>query len=339
MAYGRRVPYRRKPTPYHRRPRTGNKAVNKALRVRPKAASTKTAANRRAVTTLARQVSRLQTRVQGQRQYNYQVCNLNSLLPADIPRIWAPIAFDVGSFYNATSVYNGTIVPGVLPGAGGTPITTSSKSFRNKAYTPLATLEPSYQWGPRSNAATDVSLISYYPHKTKIRINFRGILENDATPAPPPTAFVYPMRFRITLFKMKNRLHFTGFQNYAMPTTLAAYGSMCNDNPAERINFSKTYHTVLADRWVTLNNDPEETHSQKHVNKTVSITYTWPKGTCFKPNFVATEVPQELWHNIGAEDTVWCLLSSNQNTAITTLPIEISMSRLNIWADAHGVTV
>ena len=334
MAYGRRASNSRRGYAGALRKRRTNTPVRKALRAPPKRARTVSGRNRRAVTTLARQVTHLQQRVRGQVQYLYQTANMSSQLATDVPREFAPLGFDATSFYDASNIYQGTIVPGGLPGSGGTPILHTVKSWRNKAYLPLVQLEPQFQWAPRASTDATVSYISYYPISMSYKFNWKGTLTNDAIPT-----FRFPLRYRVTFFKMKNYNQPTNaVMNIAMPSQLGAYCTLCADNPANRINFSKMYHEVLMDKWISFDNDPEQTHSQKNVNKTLSFDYVFPKDTEFKPNLKVTEPTSTLWTNIPVSQTIWCVISSNQVNGTTISPLVLSMSRFVKWRDNHGVT-
>lgn len=333
MPYGRRNSYRgRKTVGTYKRLRRVNKPVVKALRV-PKRKVTKVTANRRAVYTLAKQVNTLQRQKFGQLQWLYQTCELSNIIPEDIPRLQFPLCFNFNSFYDNTRVYQGSIVPGGLPGAGGTPLTHSTKSFRNKAYTTLATLEPQFQWNARSTTDAAVSIISYLPVYCGLTINFRGEVTNVTPPGHD-----YPLRYRITLMQMKNRLHYSGNQNYALPTQLGAYHSLCCDDPSDRINFSKTYHKILVDKWITINNDPTE-DSVKFINRNVRISWSFKNDKPLKPLFKANEPDSVQFNNVPAARSMWLIISSNQPRSATTSPLEINMSRLVKWRDPHQVTL
>lgn len=331
--YGRRSSTRKK-TPFsHARSRTVNKRVKSALKVGSKKARTKVGANRRAIYTLGKQVNLLQRQKFGQKQWLYQTAELSNLIPEDIPRLQHPLCFNWNSFYDDTRIYQGSIVPGGIPGAGGTPLTHSTKSFRNKSYTPLAFLEPQFQWNARSSTDATVSLISYLPVFCSFVINFRGDVRNQANPT-----YDFPLRYRITLMKMKNRLHYSGFQNFALPTQLGAYHSLCSDDPSDRIGFSKTYHDVLVDKWVTINEHPV-VDSDKPINRSVKINWSFPPNKPLKPNFKANEPGSVLYNNIPALDSMWLIISGNQPSTAQTSPLEINLSRYVVWRDAHSVTL
>lgn len=328
--YGRN---RKKSTVPYKYNRYINKPVRKALKVVPKKKTGKVAANRRGIYKLSKQVNSLQLAKLGSLQWNFQSCVLEGNITNEIPKITEPLAFCFNDFYDGTPISKGSVLPGLT---GGQPTLQNVKSFRKKNWLPNNDLQICYQWNARSSQQASVSKVQYQPVSAHYRFNFTGLLPNTA--AADDT-----WRYRITLIKLKNVPPPTNqVYNFQLPSTLGAYWHLCDADPNTRNSFSKRFHTVVADRWVTIKPDPAQ-NSEREVNVTINMSHRFPKSKPMKPDFLASTVaplPQPVefyWTNTPMTDLMWCIISSDAPTATTFSPITINCSRYLKWYDAHGV--
>lgn len=325
----------KKSTYTYKRSRYVNKPVRKALKVVTKAKTGKVAANRRSVRVLAKQVNQLQLDKFGARQWNFQSCVLAGNQTNDIPTQINPLGFVFNDFYDGTNISRGSVVPGGAAG-GGQPILNNIKSFRKKNWLPNPDLQICYQWNARAAQQADVSKVHYLPESAHYRFRFTGLLRNTQT--------VHDIwRYRITVLKLKNVPPPTNqVYNFQLPSTLGSYWHLCDSNPDTRNAFSKRFHTIVADRWVTIKPDAD-LGSEKEIDFSININHYFKKNKPMKPDFLTSSViplpqPTEFyWTNTPMTELMWCIISSDAPGNTTNSPISINCSRYLKWRDPHGV--
>lgn len=294
------------------RGRYKNKAVVKALETKPKKTIVK--GNRSAIHTLAKQVRTLQLDKFGSLQFQFQSCQLTSSVATENPTLTTPIAFLLNGFYNNSLLYQGSVTAGVPIG------TALGTKLKKQDYD--TDLKNQYQWNERNNQDI-VSTIQYLPVYTKIRLTFNGKLEQTET--------TKPIRFRVSVFKLKRQPLNTVVQSMAMPSYLGAYWHMMDDNPNSRNHFSKMYHDVIMERYVTFK-PPSTPNAVESVYRTIEIPYSFPKAEPI--NFDKEQTDEVLWSNIPQHQCVWLMISSNQ---LLDSGISINIERSITWRDKHGL--
>lgn len=325
----------RKTVRTYARSRYINKPVKKALKPIRKKKTGQVPANKRAIVKLGKQVNTLQNRISGQLQWSYQSFELDPNQAIDVCTCVKPMAFMFNDFTDGSPLYGGSVTPGGAAG-GGQPTVYVVKSFRKKNWMSNPNLQLCYQWAARAAQQTSVSKVSYNPISAYYRINFKGTLPNNSQAHDI-------WRYRITVFSLTTQVPHATNQvlNMTMPSTLGAYWHMV-DTPNAQNRFSKTFHKIHYDRFVTFKPDPAAP-SYKEVDYTVSIPYYFPKGYQMTPDFLnpipTPPQPVEfMWTNTPQHEVMWCLLSCDAPAATTIQPLTISMSRFLKWTDPHGKT-
>lgn len=293
-----------------------NKPVKTILK-KPRKAVSKPAQNQKAIMTLSRQVKSLQLGEYGFKQRQTQSVVLKHGIPAQQPLKTTPIAFQMNSFYDATPLLQGTV------NATGDPVVTLVNSFAKQTFD--TDIKDQYQWNEQNNLDT-VSLIRYLPVYSKLKFHFKGAIKSSQE----------NIRYRVTLFKLKNQPMITSVRNLNMPYALGAYWHMCDDTIGQKNYFSKKYHTVLMDKWVTISPPTLSTlgGNTSHVYRTLEVPFSWPNAKPVDFDKTATPPAQQLYTNMAQTDIIWCLISSNQDT---DSGLDISIERSLVWRDQHGI--
>lgn len=296
-----------------------NKPVEKAMK--KDKAPTVNKRQTKAIGTLARQVKSLQLSKLGSKQFQFQAATIRANVTTPIS-IVAPMFFAANSFYNGTDIYRGTVnpqtnVPTYQVMGGNIPINFQKQTFDTG-------LENEYQWNERANLDS-VNKVQYLPVFMNYKFRFFGQMNVGAQ----------PLRYRVTFFKMKRQAVPNSVINMALPQTGGAYWHMCDDDALTRNHFSKSYHHVIADRFVTFY-PPTDTNSVKMVNKIVSIKHAFNTTTPLKPNIGTNPAGQKFWSNINQDEIIWCLISTNYPSGTTHPNIVISIERGLTWRDQTG---
>lgn len=321
-----------------------NRAVKRIMR-KPRG-KTVNKRQTQAIFKLGKQVRSLQLADRGDLQYQMQDAKfVNAVGPAAtstlIPTMSGPILFPFNSFYNKTVFYKGTLAnqtPGygiLLDPAG------DNNSFEKQAVT--ADLGGQYNWSIWNNT-TEVSKNSYLPVYCRLRIRIGMNMR------PQDLA----QRFRVTLFKTRRMPVPNQYHEYQLPDCLGAYRNMCCDDPARRNHFSKSYHRVLLDRFVTfMPPSGASVAADKVIQqsiKTVTIPYQFP-AKLLQPRVKQFQLFNDSFiQSTSQDEIIWCLISSNQpdssytggntNPPTNAQPIpSITLSRYLTWRDKAGTTV
>lgn len=279
-----------------------NKPVKSIYKKRKSTA--KTAVNKSAIMTLAKQVKTLQNQRVGEIQSHTQFISLTG---DQLPTSDHPVLFGLNNFYDQ-EVYRGSV-------AGGIATYSSIASFSRHTY--RSDLDDEYEWNARRNNDT-VSLIEYKPVFTRLNMAFTfGV-----------AGAVYPSRVRITILKIKpynssNKL------NVTLPTTLGAYRWLANDSSGYQNFFDKTYHTVLIDRWIPLRAPPNS--AQTTFNRNLRIDFKH-NAAILKPDISALPTGQTFWTNVPVKDQIWVLVSTDAGYMTN-----MRVNKFDVWRDPHGL--
>lgn len=280
--------------------------VNKPVKsiYKKRQTSTKTAKNKSAIMTLSRQVKTLQNQRIGDVQSHTQFINFTG---DQLPTSDHPVLFGVNNFYDQ-DVYRGSITSGIATySVAGT--------FTRQTY--RTDLDDEYEWNARRNSDT-VSLIEYKPVFTRLNMNFQFA----------QAAATFPSRVRVTILKVKpynssNKLSVT------LPTTLGAYRWLANDPSSYQNFFSKTYHTILVDKWIPLRAPPNSAATTFSKNLRIDFRHS---AAVLRPDISTTPPGQNFWTNIPVKDQIWCLVSTDAGYMTS-----MRVSKFDVWRDPHGV--
>jgi len=285
-----------------------------------------------AIFTLGRQVRSLQLSQYGDKQYQYQYTTLTptSSNPASLASRQRPIFFAANCFYAKTQLYQGWIDPNVGPTQGlsqymaltetnGT--VTTPVAFKKQPFD--VDIDNRYQWNEMNNQNT-VSTVAYLPISMKYKFTFRYKMD----------AGDIPRHYRITFFKTKNAPIASDKKDFVIPSAAGAYGYMCTKDLNLRNYFSKSYHQVLVDKWLTLNAPAE---GSRMLEKCVEIPYAF-RGGLLQPTLTNDPVGQQFWTNLPSGDVIWCLISSDSDMTSYFDQPSISIQRSLCWRDKHGTT-
>ena len=269
---------------------------------------------------LSRQVKKLQFQSYGDKQYQYQHALLQNTVPNSLPLLTSPIFFAANCFYNNTKIFRGSVdAQGAsqYAQAGTAP---SLSDFKKQTFD--TDLDEQYQWNEQNNQ-DGVSEIEYLPEYMKYKFRFMGSIRNGDV----------AKRYRITFFKMKHLPLATDKKNFALPGAAGSYWRLCDDDVTKRNYFSKSYHEIVADRWVTFN-PPAENQARLSFNKVVEVPIAFKTKKPLKPELTTDPAGQDFWTNVPQRDIIWCVISATQ-TSVTNAPT-ISIQRVLHWRDKHG---
>lgn len=369
MAYGRRYPTRAsRSAPLRNRSGVAkNTAVSKVYKARRKPKTLK-AANKTAITVLAKQVKKLAAQDEGDIQYQYQRMNLYPDFSSPIDMTQMPeedgaLGFCANNFYDVTShspcrMYKGNVnnlgVPVFV--ASNNVGTTTSGTFTKEAMQPASSLLHAFQW-QAMNASQTVSATEYMPLSARYNFVFSGSAQTNPTDNSP-------IRFRVTFFKFRPsavRINTSVVSNVSCPTNLGAYWRMCRDQPTARNYFSKNLHQIVSDKWFVIKR-PEVPRSAGQAGQPpiweptgydtkpfrVSHSVTIPhkhlcRGKTIRPNFAPGTQPSHATFNtnVPLSEQLWCIISCNMmdleiQSPTSLLGLQIEISRSLRWRDKHG---
>lgn len=296
-----------------------NKPVKSIQKRRNRKPETKTANNAKAINVLAKQVKTLQLGEFGSKQHQTQSVKLSHLIPAESPTTTTPLAFMFNSFYDGTNIFQGSV------NATGDPLVVTADTFAKQTFD--VDIKDAYQWNEQENLDT-VSTTEYLPVYEKLKLHFTGTIKSSQP----------NIRYRVTLFKLKNQPMISTSKNMNMPYALGAYWHMCDDIVGQKNYFSKKYHTVLMDKWLTISPPVLSTTSGhvQHIYRTLELPFSFGKVKPIQYDKQSgTTGVQTPYNNIPQEEIIWCLISSNQTNAGSG--IDINIERNLYWRDKHGV--
>lgn len=316
-----------------------NKSVYNKLAAKGKPKITAPRANTNAIVELSKQVRSLQLSKFGNIQRQVQSCQLSSQNNDNMPTNSKPLFFCFNDFFDNQPVYQAKVTAGVAA----VPTFSQVKSFRKQMYN--TNLEDKYEFNQRNNQDT-VSQLEYLPLSCNLRMQFHGDFEG---------TYQYPVRYRVTIFKLKNAPNQSSAIDVALPASMGALWLMCEDNPTKRNHFSKQYHTILLDQFITIKNPVVQNSDDadkvvRRVYRNLNLNYTFPRGKAsnpksLKPNKEPPVPPatdqETLWSNIDQTDLIWCLISCNSTGDTQNPPVypafNIDMQRSLAWRDRHDV--
>lgn len=284
-----------------------------------------------AIRALGRQVKSLAMSQFGDKQYQYQYLSLTPTANnrQSFPSRQRPIFFAANSFYDKTSIFRGFIqTTGPSTGLSGyEAIAENSINVTFKKHIWDIDTDNRYQWNV-TNAQNTVSKISYMPIFMKYKFLFDYELP----------ANYKDQRYRITLFQMKHMPMASDKKDYTIPGAAGAYSHMCCSRLESRNYFSKSYHKVLVDKWVTIKSKPDVVAKGL---KTVEIPFAF-KAQVLQPNLSADPAGQLFWTNLAEEDVIWCLVSSDEDMQDFVITggrqTNLSIQRSLTWRDKHDTT-
>lgn len=274
--------------------------------------------NKNAILTLSRQVKTLQLDKFGSIQRMSQFLNV-AHDGTHKPLSTEPMLMCFNQFKELTPLYHCAVSQ--TPPTTGIPTLLASHLFAKSAFS--TDLADEYQWEDQSNLTTSVSSVEYLPVYANLKIQLTGQLaQTDPV-----------IRYRFTLFKTK-RLPAASLQkNFSLPHAGGAYYHMCEDDVSLRNQFSKSYHQILMDKWITI--IPPNPYTSTHkVHQVVNLPYSFGKIESLKLNYSALPAGQTLTSNIPQKDCIWLLISCNQPTSS---PINLAITRDLTWRDRHQV--
>lgn len=320
--------------------RKANKEVQKKLDAsKPRNKPTYQKANRKAIYTLAKQVKDLQLERYGEKQYQQQACKIypNNAVPNTYPTLENPFLFAANAFYNNTMLFRGQVqgngeatFTNAGPVGPGLNYTLAKADFDNNL------LNDQYNWNA-FNSQQQVSPIEYLPIYAKYKFRFHGNIGN--MPGGPFT-IATPFRYRITMFKIKRTPTPNLVKDLSLPDRLGAYWHMCDDNLLNRNYFSKSYHKIIADKWVTFQ-PPADPSANASIFKDVHINIPFEADKPIRPLMLDVPIGQQFWTNVPEKDIIWCLISTNlpnSHYTVSNFMPNIQIERTLMWRDAHGVT-
>lgn len=307
-----------------------NRAVaNKYKRYRKKP-KTKAALNKSAIMTLSRQVRSLQLDKLGSKQYQVQHTHLRSSVPTQRCSVVTPLAFCANNFYSNVSnqvrslVYQGSVDASGVPQLA----YAGTTAFTKQGYD--TDIQDQYQFNEYANAMTNVSMIQYLPICAKYTFTFNGSIANGAA----------AQRFRVTFLKMKKTQIPTSAHSIALPYQLGAYWHLCDDVVQTRNYFSKTFHEVLYDKFITIKASPQDNgttpQGSRAFRRQVVARIAFP-NKMLKPNLSVNLASSTFETNIPNEDQIWCIISTNNASSFVAGP-SIDIVRSLCWRDQHGTT-
>lgn len=296
-----------------------NKTIVKKYKKNNRTKKSKSNLNKSAIMTLSKQVKLLQLQRYGSKQYQRQYAIIDNAQPLQECNDKKPLAFVMNSFYNANDIYQGNVSATGVPSATFTGIQLLKQVFS-------VDLKDQFQWNEQ-NAQETVSLIQYLPVYTKVKFTLSGMLKGGVHST-------LPIRYRFTFFKLKNQPIVSDVHDMSLPETLGAYWYLCSDNFSTKNYFSKKRHEVLMDRYVSIQPPPADIDTL-NVYRTIEMPFSFPSTKTLARNSTATPPGQTFNINIPQEDVIWCVISTNQ---VQNNGINVSIERLNIWRDAHGIS-
>lgn len=264
----------------------------------------KTARNKSAIMTIAKQVKTLQNQRAGEVQSHTQQISLTG---DQLPTSESPVLFGLNNFYDQ-DVYRGSVVSGVATYSA---ISTFSR------HTYKSDLDDEYEWNARRNNDT-VSLIEYKPIFTRLNMNFQF----------GTAGATFPSRVRVTVLKIKP-YHSSNKLNVTLPTTLGAYRWLANDASGYQNFFDKTYHTVLIDRWIPIRSPPNSSQTTFSRNLRIDFKHN---ASILKPDISALPSGQTFWTNVPVKDQIWVLVSTDAGY-LTNMRV----NKFDVWRDPHGI--
>lgn len=299
-----------------------NKRIDSIMKRRPRKTVDRKQTN--AIYTLSKQVKKLQFGQYGDRQYQYQYAILQNTVADSQPTLTNPIFFAANAFYNDTPVYRGSVDAAgeshfIQAGTAAIPIKFTKQTFSTD-------IQNQYQWNEQRNQDT-VSKVEYLPIYMKYKFRFMGSVRHLGN----------TMRYRVTLFKMKKLPITSDKKTFNLPAAAGGYWRLCDDVAENRNYFSKSYHQILADRWITFA-PPVGDGDTFAFNKVLEIPYAFSSKEPLKPNLQPDPSGQSFWTNLPQNEIIWCVISTNQESDVTTQPT-ISIERTLHFRDKHGTTV
>lgn len=301
---------------------------------------TKADVNKKAITTLSRQVKTLQLNRYGDRQYQFQIARMvPDSVPGTGPTLKNPVFFCASSFFNSEPMYRGAVDANgnaTYSQVGTAP--SNVVAFEKPLFE--TDLKNEYQWVEQQANKNTISRIEYLPLYMNHKFRFRGVITNRDQ----------NLRYRITFFKTKNVPMQSNIKNFTMPAAAGAYWYMCSDNLQERNHFSKSYHEVISDKFITIKSPDTTTIQyqqgatpnlvQRSVDQEYNFRYTFKTDKPYKPNLGNNPGNQKFWTNVPENELIWCLISSNIDVNGNTQALQpaITIERSLGWRDDQGTT-
>lgn len=316
MAYGRRRKYN-KPKGLANLPngKTANRAVKRVYRKAKVVPKRKTAINKAAIMTLARQVKNLQNQRYGEIQTCIDVYNAQG----SFPNRANPCCFAINDFYHACPMYRGTLLAGV-PGFN------LAGNFNRMSYE--SDMNDQYEWCARLNS-DQVSSIQYKPVST--RLDFEFWFDN-------VNSLLNQGELRVTLLKVKP-IQLEGSVDCSLPSRLGAYRNLCSEASDTKTNyFSPRLHEVLYDKRVKVDTT-KFAHLQSGIKQKIkfSIPYTFRTGHVITPDFTTLPAGQVFINSVPQTEIIWCMISANEEAHNLFAAYGMKIRRFMKWRDRDGV--
>lgn len=287
-----------------------NMPVRKAL---AKPGKTIAKGNRSAIYTLGKQVKNLQLSQFGDLKRQIQSCTLKDSTLLHRPLSTTPLIMNLTNFYDGAAFFQGSVSP------IGLPVLSFSQVMKKQTYD--LDLNDSYQFNERRNDITTVNERRYLPISSLLKFTLNGAMPAGSTRA---------LRYRFTILTTKRQPVTSSVINVALPYATGALWHMSEDDPKLRNYFSKKYHRIISDKWITIMPAKNNTNHIP-VYRTVEMPYIFGRKTPLETQLTQPNPSgQTVYTNLPEDEIVWCLISSN---ATGSTGIDIDFTRTNIWRD------
>ena len=285
--------------------------------------------HRSAITTLAKQVNRLQRQQLGLIQRNTHTATPpggNNLFSRTEPLIFAANNFYYGSDCPIWKAKIGTV--------GGVPTpeiiqVTNFVKYQTPGGFPSEFNEHSFIAQRQDDT---VSRLAFSPVSMMYQIQFHY---GDVPPTEDTTWF------RVQLFKVKASCIASDQDQTQLPENAGVLQAMADQYAFRRNTLHKDRFTVLQDRWVKM-----EHHENAGANhdkfRTITLKHVFPKGTLYKPDMESNMVvgstsvgsaDVDFHKKMPAKDIMWCLISTSKDSPGAPY---VNIKRWVTWRDQHG---
>lgn len=340
--FGKRRAYRfKKLNKANATARRVNKPVMDALKAPPKKEKTVDGRQNTAITTLSKQVRKLQMSTFGQVQQNRTISIMShnpNLSQSGFPTQIKPVAFLLQNLNHTQKIYEGRLIP--VPGqtyvAAG-----YADNYNFNVVGQSNNLGLQWNWNHHNrDQNTDIRngympIARYFELRTNI--------------TPNNNISLNPLRINIKFVKMRSQQYRTQSTQlaYNLPTTLGAYGNLLVkptvDNNFTRNYLNKEIHQVVFNKDIYITPLPQNGFETTTANPNSYTTVHRFKYT-FPPKFLKTNVDvaagesaDDIWAHLPINDQVWCIISCDGDQAqLDNYRAKMSLTSQNYWRDNIG---
>jgi len=284
--------------------------VNKPVRtIQKKKYVPKVTKNTQSITTLARQVRKLQVSQLGLFQKRIEQVNLSAISGSDM-QIGPdrPFCFMLNDFTSNAAVWH--------PKDDNHLVNSQFALFQYPTV-----LEEKYDFWQSANDDI-VSSEVYQPIRTMLQFE---ITETQV-------ALNIPRWVRIDFITLKRTLPFSDERIFQMPLGINGLGNLANNSMLLRNRYNPTYHKVLQTRWVKLNRGDYDTKARAFC----TMKHTFPaKQLRVDKQPSGNEYAHFM---IPSNEQIWCIISTSAgHLSENAAGIDITLKRTLHWRDPTGV--